>query len=398
MSLTVSTPPNNLSNLGSASPWETRLSARLRDLFFAGITLVLMSAVLSRSSWMVFIQDDFLYYLKVAQNIAQGNGSTFNQIVPTNGYQPLWLLVLTAISWMTHNPKVILSIIAITDLIAAVATFVLSQAIIRSTGARPLLVFAFAAWTTLYSVTLFFYCMEVTLTIPIFLGVLCMLRNTDWLEVGFLHTFWLGLLLCAMVLSRIDTLIFGALVLTGILSSKELRVLIRPKLVLGVLCGLAPLVAYFLFNHVVFHTWLPISGMAKELKFGHMPSMEPWRVFFHPLAAGYALFLVVAFLLLPTISFRLTAMERVLYRAALIFPFLYYFVLSCVSDWTLWGWYMYPIRIAFCISFSILCLFPPTLKLLQRPLVTGGSCSQRLCLSGVVAMDAPANRHLRSFA
>lgn len=40
--------------------------------------------------------DDSYYYFRIAQNISQGYGSTFDQINPTNGYQPLvlWFLVL----------------------------------------------------------------------------------------------------------------------------------------------------------------------------------------------------------------------------------------------------------------------------------------------------------------
>ncbi len=40
--------------------------------------------------------DDSYYYFRIAQNISQGYGSTFDQINPTNGYQPLvlWFLIL----------------------------------------------------------------------------------------------------------------------------------------------------------------------------------------------------------------------------------------------------------------------------------------------------------------
>lgn len=38
-------------------------------------------------------RDDAYYYFKVAQNISEGHGSTFDGIDPTNGYHPLWLLV-----------------------------------------------------------------------------------------------------------------------------------------------------------------------------------------------------------------------------------------------------------------------------------------------------------------
>ncbi|GAB4502915.1 MAG: hypothetical protein Fur0035_24730 [Anaerolineales bacterium] len=44
-----------------------------------------------------FLRDDAYYYFKVAQNISQGLGSTFDGINPTNGYHPLWLLICVPI-------------------------------------------------------------------------------------------------------------------------------------------------------------------------------------------------------------------------------------------------------------------------------------------------------------
>jgi hypothetical protein len=42
-------------------------------------------------SWKWFTRDDAYYYFKVAQNISEGKGSTFDGINPTNGYHPLWI-------------------------------------------------------------------------------------------------------------------------------------------------------------------------------------------------------------------------------------------------------------------------------------------------------------------
>jgi hypothetical protein len=42
-----------------------------------------------------FIHDDGCYYLTVAAKLAQLGRSTFDGISTTNGYQPLWLLLLT---------------------------------------------------------------------------------------------------------------------------------------------------------------------------------------------------------------------------------------------------------------------------------------------------------------
>ena len=43
------------------------------------------------SRW--FTRDDAYYYFKVAQNISEGHGSTFDGINKTNGYHPLWMLI-----------------------------------------------------------------------------------------------------------------------------------------------------------------------------------------------------------------------------------------------------------------------------------------------------------------
>jgi len=40
-----------------------------------------------------FTRDDAYYYFKVAQNISEGHGSTFDGINRTNGYHPLWMLI-----------------------------------------------------------------------------------------------------------------------------------------------------------------------------------------------------------------------------------------------------------------------------------------------------------------
>ncbi|HCR72201.1 MAG TPA: hypothetical protein DIW23_12205, partial [Anaerolineae bacterium] len=40
-----------------------------------------------------FKRDDAYYYFKVAQNISEGYGSTFDGINLTNGYHPLWMLI-----------------------------------------------------------------------------------------------------------------------------------------------------------------------------------------------------------------------------------------------------------------------------------------------------------------
>ncbi len=40
-----------------------------------------------------YLTDDAFYYFKVAQNIGEGYGVTFDRIAPTNGFHPFWMLV-----------------------------------------------------------------------------------------------------------------------------------------------------------------------------------------------------------------------------------------------------------------------------------------------------------------
>jgi hypothetical protein len=54
-----------------------------------------------------FIQDDSYFYLQVASNIVKGHGSTFNEITPTNGYHPLWLLASVLVFLLAGSDKLL---------------------------------------------------------------------------------------------------------------------------------------------------------------------------------------------------------------------------------------------------------------------------------------------------
>jgi hypothetical protein len=45
----------------------------------------------------VFFADDSYFYFQVAWNFAHGMGSTFNGVMNTNGYHPLWMLICTLV-------------------------------------------------------------------------------------------------------------------------------------------------------------------------------------------------------------------------------------------------------------------------------------------------------------
>lgn len=351
---------------------DKRLLSVLTAFLFSAFVIVLAIPFFSKLSWTTLVQDDFFYYLVVARNIAQGHGSTFNGIVPTNGYQPLWLWILVCVSWISQSPRFILGFVALSSLAATAVTFVLARRLLSRTDASPLLAFAFTAWTSVLAFLLYVEAMEVTLTVPLMFAVVCMLVETEWLERTPRNTFLLGLTLSAMVLSRIDSLIFGFLLLVGILALPSLRRIVTPRLAAGAILGFLPVPAYFIYNRLVFHTWLPVSGAAKQLKLDHSYSRAPLDSFLYDRSVMHLLiFLPILFslFLLPWAWRRLAPMARVCYVSILIFPFVYYAILGAVTDWGLFPWYAYGMRLGFCVAAIICCLTPPSLRFFQRPAV-----------------------------
>lgn len=72
--------------------------------------------------------DDAFYYFEIARHIVQGSGSTADGIAPTNGFHPLWMLVLVIIDWIFGSGgdlpiHVALSVTAVMDLVTAVLIY-----------------------------------------------------------------------------------------------------------------------------------------------------------------------------------------------------------------------------------------------------------------------------------
>jgi hypothetical protein len=307
--------------------------------------------------WMTWLRDDFFYYLAIARNLAQGHGSTFNGLVPTNGYHPLWLLLLAGVCRLSTAPRFIIGFVAVSCVLATVATYACAVAILRRCGVtgglRPLL----AAYLALNSLDLFFYGMEATLAVPLALLLMALMLRAH-AERGAGWWFGAGLLVSALVLARLDGIIFAALTGAGVLF------LARPALPLrrfagrsaaAFAAGLLPMLAYFLINRVLFGLWMPVSGMAKLLRRGHTPSIEVWSsVLIVPRFGRLNLAVVLAgVLLLPVVWRKMRAIERAVLGAALLFPFVFVLILSMRSDWGMWPWYGWVWRPALCASLAL---------------------------------------------
>ncbi len=94
-----------------------------------------------------FVRDDAYYYFKVAQNISEGRGSTFDGINPTNGYHPLWTLVCVPIFALARFDlilplRVLLLVMAAFSVISAILLFRL----LKNQVGEPIAMLAAAYW------------------------------------------------------------------------------------------------------------------------------------------------------------------------------------------------------------------------------------------------------------
>jgi hypothetical protein len=301
-------------------------------------------------------RDDFYYYLKVAQNLAQGRGSTFNGIVSTNGYHPLYFLVIAAICRFTNSLDHILTAVWLLATAMTVVVFQLAYRILRCFSPRVPVCAAAACFLAVASLDLFRDGMEVTLVIPLALGfVLQLVRDDEWTAR---RCFAASLTAAAMVLARLDSalLVIGVAVLLGF--SRRARAGVTWKKTIAVMAGMAPVAIYLAINVLHFHLLLPVSGEAKQLRLSYGFSGRAFSSAFDLSVHEHrhlvpAVLTFAGLLLLPLVMREASVSRRTVLVAMLFLPWQQLSSLSFLSDWFIWSWYLYTLNLA---ALATLCL------------------------------------------
>jgi hypothetical protein len=194
--------------------------------------------------------------------------------------------------------------------------------------------------------------METGLAIAMILAFVAF-RIREEFRWNVVNSFFYGFLGSIAILSRLDVaLLIGPIVLYGLLT--EVRDWpARSRAGLAIVLGLMPLVSYFLANVVIFHTLMPISGAAKQLRAHHLPSLYALHTFLEFLFAKNSplLILQVGLTVLALLRFKASVLRRTRYPALflgmLLFPFAHLLVITSASDWQLFLWYIYPWTVSF---------------------------------------------------
>jgi hypothetical protein len=217
------------------------------------------------------IADDASYYMTIARNVAAGRGMTFDGIHPTNGFHPLWQLMLVPLFLLQWPPETMIRLVAILQAILlgiAYVVFLRAQTRLFSLPAAALSAVLFAYFVFLPSIN----GMESALLI---LSIVLLYHYGSHIASSGLNlprAALLGVILGLVVLARLD-MIFLPIALLGwsmrYLAARETR---SRAMVMIAACGLATctlLLPYLGFNYLKFGSVVPISG-ALESSFPHL--------------------------------------------------------------------------------------------------------------------------------
>lgn len=217
------------------------------------------------------LSDDAFYYFKIARNIVEGRGSTFDGIVPTNGYHPLWMLCVVGIySLGSASPEgPVLWVMALNAVMAVATLFWVFRLVERSIapGFGLLALAAFALPNLLNAMT---NGMEtgILLLSLVALQEACYRFEIHRSSAPPWQSLLYGLLLGIVFVSRLDTAFLfiagvGLSALAGLLGGSGFRRVVGRAVLQGV--GFAALaLPFFAWNWFSFGKLMPISGAVKS--------------------------------------------------------------------------------------------------------------------------------------
>lgn len=209
-----------------------------------------------------FLADDAYFYLHVADNIRQGQGSTFHGITQTNGYHPLWMWCCTVGAFAASGDKPFLLQLmgAVQDLLFLASLFLLwkcAQRLRLSFISVGILSLALVL-TLVGGLRIFEAPLALALQLAILILFLRNLNSPSHLQLGLL-----GIAMGLCMLARMDTVFFCAVVwfcLLPTLLKEQTRMAPILSLTLPPCLMLIPFLtySYLTFGHIV-----PISGVIK---------------------------------------------------------------------------------------------------------------------------------------
>jgi len=184
-----------------------------------GISLYAALSDSQNLAWRWFTRDDAYYYFKVAQNISEGHGSTFDGINPTNGYHPLWMLICVPIFALARFDLILpLRVLLLVMGGLSAATAILFYRLIGKVFIPAIGAIAAVYWAFSYDVLVRIYQQGLETGIAVFFVLLLVYKlyafETTWRNnpVSNKQLFTLGFIAMLIALSRLDLIFLAGMV------------------------------------------------------------------------------------------------------------------------------------------------------------------------------------------
>ena len=296
-----------------------------------------------------FMQDDSYFYLQIAHNIVAGLGSTFNGITPTNGYHPLWLWIVTALSMLADGDKITaLYLVFILQVLLAIVSLLILNRLTIAMGLRHGLI-ALAVLSA-YLLGTGIYGSEAHINALSLLVGLTFL----WVALGQRSLgIWIitGCLFGIACLARLDNVfpIFSLCVFSVLWSARnDVHHLIRVAVSLS-LGGSIVVLPYLISNFIGYGHLVPISGAIKSTFPAANPDLNNLGTM-GKVAAPFGFVAISIGLFLDSDSKR-----RVIWSGLGTGVLLHAVYIVCFTDhYTFWAWYYVPAVITAALSASYL--------------------------------------------
>lgn len=210
-----------------------------------------------------WIPDDACYYFKIAQNIRAGFGSVFSPHEPTNGYHPLWMILLTLLQFIGHPSMsaFILEVLYFSVILNIIASGLL-YAFLKACGfgryqaELGMVIYLFSPWMLFLMLTGLETSLYLACLFGFFLVAIHLVRPDTCLN--FRMVLLLGVSAGLMMLARTDSVFFAAIGFLWILyrrKSTSLQFLFKAGILSVVL--LAP---WLIWNLIRFGTFIQNSA------------------------------------------------------------------------------------------------------------------------------------------
>ncbi len=332
------------------SSWEHTLQAGVPLFIVAVLGFALFyHPIIGSNALSAFFYDDFYYYLVIAKNIVGSGVSTFDGTTVTNGYHPLWMVVVSMLVWVTGGTDT--GFFVAFSVVLLSLTLVFFRLLWRLRGLLfPQSPFSGAALLVVmwYSPRYFLGGMEVALALPVAFWLLILLaRQPSFEQITPRNAAMLGFVASLLVLSRLDAVFLVMLLVAGWAFASGSTLKKKAQQLGWFFCGGILLGLYLLWNLLQYGAFMPVSGQAKQMMRAPGFSLRPPSgIHTEEVLVGLGLLSLSALAyFLWKESRQRSNTVRTAVVTMLLFPLLSALVYGVTSDWILFPWYLYTVPI-----------------------------------------------------